>query len=311
MGGRWEGVRWLGWFSRSGQATVLVGLAMLGLAVVCYLVLRAPREPVYQGKTLSVWLETYNPASGPGRGSPAWKAADEALRHIGTNAIPCLLRKLRARDSGLKLRLVAWAQRQHFIKIHFVPAAARNIEASRAFIVLGSTAKAALPDLIKAYQETQSVEAWSAIEDALAWIGPEARPALPLLLRAATNANSRVRANALWALGEIHAQPEACVPALLRGLNDGDAWVQTSAAHALGMFGPAASAAIPALAQFAQLSPLSSRLFGTSAARPVFIEVNIEARRALGKIAPSAGSGTNANGSIWDSSGPGLLQFSP
>jgi len=113
----WEDVRLLGWFSRSQQAVLLVGLAMLLLGLVCYLVFRLPREPVYQGKALSVWLQTYNSASGPGRGSPAWKETDDALRHIGTNAIPLLLRMLRARDSGLKLRLVAWAQKQHFIKI--------------------------------------------------------------------------------------------------------------------------------------------------------------------------------------------------
>jgi len=306
MGSNWEDVRLPGWFSRSRQAALLVGLAMLLLGLVCYLVFRLPHEPVYQGKALSVWLQTYNSASGPGRGSPAWKETDDALGHIGTNAIPLLLRMLRARDSGLKLRLVAWAQKQQFIKIHFVPAAARNIEASRAFIDLGNTAKGAIPDLIKAYEETQSVDAWSAIEDAFAWIGPDARPALPLLLRATTNSNNRVRANALWALGEIHAEPDSCVPALLRGLNGGDAWVQTSAAHALGMFGPDASAAIPALAQFAQLSQLS----GTSTSRSSVIQVHFEALRALRKIDPGAGSGTNRNGSACETSGPASLLFS-
>ena len=302
MGSNWEDVRLLGWFSRSWQAALLVGLAMLLLGLVCYRVFRLP-EPVYQGKALGVWLQTYDPASGPGRGSPAWKQTDDALRHIGTNAIPLLLRMLRARDSGLKLTLVAWAQKQPFIKIHFVPAATRNIEASRAFIVLGNTAKAAVPDLIKACEDTRSVDAWSAIEDAFAWIGPDARPALPLLLRGATNSNNRVRANALWALGEIHAEPDSCVPALLRGLNDSDAWVETSAAHALGMFGPDASAAIPALAQFSQLS-------GTSTLPSSLMQVRFEALRALSKIAPGAGSGTNANGSAWETSGPASTLFS-
>lgn len=244
------------------------------------------------------------PTSPSGRGSPAWKATDDALRHIGTNATPFLLKNLRARDYNLKLTLVAWAQKQHLIKIHFVPAAVRNIEASRAFIVLGNTAKDAIPDLIKAYDETQSVEARSAIEDAFAWIGPDARPALPLLLRAATNSNNRVRASALWALGEIHAEPNFCVPALLQGLNDRDSWVQTSAAHALGMFGPDASAAIPALAQFAQLSRSSGSSMSFS-----FSQVHLEARGALRKIGPGAASSTNANSTPWETSDPASLLF--
>ena len=39
----------------------------------------------------------------------------ERLRHIGTNAIPTLLRRLRAKDSPLTLRLVALAQKQHLL----------------------------------------------------------------------------------------------------------------------------------------------------------------------------------------------------
>jgi hypothetical protein len=303
MSGSWNGVRLFGFFLRLRQLAILVALAILG--VVSYHLFRVPREPVYQGKPLSAWLQTYNPASPSNRGSPAWKATDDALSHIGTNAIPFLLKSLRARDSSLKLRLVAWAQKQHLIKIHFVPAAERNIQASRAFIVLGNTAKDATPDLIKAYEETEGVEARSAIEDVFAWVGPDARPALPLLLRAATNSNNRVRANALWALGEIRAEPNSCVPALLQGLNDPDPWVQTSAAHALGMFGPDASAAIPALAQFAQPSGFSR----THASFTSTAQVDIEARRALRKIAPGSASSTNGNPSAWDTSDPASLLF--
>jgi HEAT repeat protein len=141
--------------------------------------------------------------------------------------------------------------------------------------------------------------------DAFAWIGPDARPALPLLLRAATNSNKRVRANALWALGEIQAEPNSCVPALLQGLNDPDAWVQTSAAHALGMFGPDASVALPALAQSAQLS----RFSGTSMSRSSFAQVHIEALRALRKIDPSAASSTNGNFSARETSDPASQMF--
>src|SRR5579872_4898885 len=72
------------------------------------------REPVYQGKPLSVWLEGYE------RGGWARQNADEAVRQAGTNAIPTLLRMLQEKDSPMMLKLVALARRQHFIKIKYI-----------------------------------------------------------------------------------------------------------------------------------------------------------------------------------------------
>ena len=56
------------------------------------------REPVYQGKPLSVWLQRYN-THGSFIGLRPEPMADEAVRQIGTNAIPTLLHMLRAHDS--------------------------------------------------------------------------------------------------------------------------------------------------------------------------------------------------------------------
>jgi hypothetical protein len=104
-------------------------ITLLALALMGGLVWLAlpPREPVYQGKTLSEWLE-------PGLNAPG---TEEAIRHIGTNGIPTLLRMLRAHDSKLKLQLVELAQKQHLVKSHFIPASDRNYEAAGAFDVLG------------------------------------------------------------------------------------------------------------------------------------------------------------------------------
>jgi len=170
------------------------------------------------------------------------------------------------------------------MKIHFVPATVRNIEASRAFIVLGDAARDAVPDLMKIYNERNSIESQSAIEDALSWIGPAAKPALPLLLRAATNANNGARANALWALGEIHAEPQLCVPELIRALRDSDGWARTSAAHALGMFGIDAQSAVPALMELTNFDKVFK-------AFPMMgDQVLLEAHNALRKINSRADS---------------------
>jgi HEAT repeat protein len=189
---------------------------------------------------------------------------------------------LRETDSNLKLRLVALAQRQRIIKIHFVPAATRNTEASRAFIVLGDTAKDAVPDLMQVYNENNSIESQSAIEDALSWIGPAAKLALPLLLQAATNANNQVRANALWALGDIHAEPQLCVPVLIHALGDSDDRARLSAAHALGMFGADAQSAVPALTELAK--PPKTRAHRSATQGFWGTQEHVEAYRALHKI---------------------------
>ena len=65
----------------------------------------AEREPVYRGKPLSVWLQRYI-QGGSYIGFWPEPEADEAIRQIGTNAIPTLLLMLREHDSKLKLALL-------------------------------------------------------------------------------------------------------------------------------------------------------------------------------------------------------------
>ena len=67
------------------------------------------REPVYRGKTLSAWLDAYPYSIGIGDGFGGHRAedqADEAVRQIGTNALPTLLQRLGACDSTLKVKIM-------------------------------------------------------------------------------------------------------------------------------------------------------------------------------------------------------------
>jgi hypothetical protein len=69
---------------------VLAILIVAMVGGVVWQVLRQ-REPVYQGKPLSVWLEGYTSRSARLRGV---QKAKEAVRHAGTNALPMLLAML-------------------------------------------------------------------------------------------------------------------------------------------------------------------------------------------------------------------------
>lgn len=85
----------------------------------------------------------------------------------------------------------------------------------------------------------------------LSWFGPDAREAIPALIRLSNHKVDDVRALAIRALGHIAVSDpeEEVVPVLLRALADEDLYVRRSAAYALGKLGPKAMAAVPALIQ--------------------------------------------------------------
>jgi HEAT repeat protein len=200
-----------------------------------------PNEPFYNGKPLSVWLDIYG-LSGtyePGR--------DEALRHIGTNAIPTLLQMLRAKDSPLKTKCIQFLNSQHLVRIKILPASLKNNEAFFAFAVLRADAKNAVPDLTQIYDEKISLESQISTAVSIGAIGPDAKSAIPSLLRGLTSTNERVRYSAIFALGEIHGEPETVVPELVKFLHDSNPSVSKSAVEALGKYGTNAELAVPDL----------------------------------------------------------------
>src|ERR1035437_3819229 len=155
------------------------------------------REPVYQGKRLSVWLNAYELYGMTG--VETWQVrveqqeADEAVCRIGTNALPTLLRMLRAKDSALKAKLMDLALKQHFIHINYIPADELNYRACSAFGVLRAKAQSAAPALIRLYEQNISPASQFYVSRALIAIGPDAtRTAIPAFLRGAA---TRLAAN--------------------------------------------------------------------------------------------------------------------
>jgi HEAT repeat protein len=227
-----------------------VALVIALLAVMAWLVVHPHEtEPVYQGRRLSEWLQGYSGISIGTNANPAQaqQEAMAAVRAEGTNALPLLLKMLRAHDSNLKLRLIALARKQHVVAIPFTPATNLNLQAGLAFGALGPAAKETVPALTEIYAQQISTTSLTATSEALGFIGPPASQAVPALLRGTTNAEYTVRANAIWALGQIHAEPELVVPALVKSLRDPYVVVRQQTLSALIAYGPAAKLAVPAL----------------------------------------------------------------
>jgi hypothetical protein len=223
----------------------LTAVALLG--VLAWVMLGAPSsppEPVYKGKPLSYWLRGYG---FPSTNGPSRYDADGAISAVGTNAIPTLLRMLCERDVSLKSKFLNWAVRYSFFRAHYHGSVEINFEAMSGFGALGPQAAGAISDLIQIMDKNSPPETRSFSANILGGMGPEAAAAVPSLLRAATNADTLVRNSAIWALGEIRADPDAVVPVLVKALHDPFPPVRQWAASGLGNFGPVAKSAVPVM----------------------------------------------------------------
>jgi hypothetical protein len=233
--------------------------SLLGVAVIGLLILLAhpnDTEPVYLGKPLGVWIADSHATNNP----QSRDAAFVAVRAMGTHAIPSLLRVLRAQDSPFKLMLVALAQKQHIIPIHYSQPSLNYDLATVALFELGPKAKSAVPELLRIYEENPSPKIRYDIPGVLGSIGPDAKAAIPLLLRNAASTSPVVRDCAVEALGGIHAEPDLVVPVLVKALQDPAPTIQRKAIAALGKYGPQAKGAFPALLELYNRSEVERRI---------------------------------------------------
>jgi len=189
----------------------------LGLFIVLGLVIAVsaaffalrPREPVYQGKRLSKWLEDFNRV---GRGQIN-QAAENAIREIGTNALSFLVTDLCTLNSPYQLTLMRWYNRWSPIKFRFRPFEDRRGPALMAFYVLGNAgklgpaAKPFIPTLGNLLDSQPDKAAF-----ALLYSGTES---IPYLTRALSHTNWVVRTWAAVALAKLNLEVEK------RGLNHG------------------------------------------------------------------------------------------
>lgn len=227
---------------------------LLFVAVVGVVAWKTARqaEPVYEGRLLTSWLEGHvaSSAANPPYNSPGWLKADEALRRIGTNAVPTLLRMIRAKSPAKPmLDLLDLARKQSVIPIRYRHAFLLNNEAEFAFRTLGTNAAGAVSDLIEIYEGNVSPYSQMSAALALGDIGPAAKAAIPILLKNFTHTNDDVRFYAVSAIYHIGGDADVVVPALRSVLKDTRIHVRWNAIVALSNFGRRASSAIPDLLQ--------------------------------------------------------------
>jgi hypothetical protein len=223
---------------RKGRRVLLI---VGGLAAACLLVVvlsPSEKEPEYHGKKLSKWvLALDDPRPSDEAADPA--GASEAIRALGTNAIPLLVKWIAYDPSDYRVnfsKLLAGLRfdpRQRSLR----RLEGRTANSVTAFRCLGSVGVPAIPQLYFIMINGPSISATTRARDSLAFIG---EPAVPFLLTALTNNQYQLRSQipgtfAFMGMQGIDVRP--AIPILISLLKDADQLTSESCAGALAQLG--------------------------------------------------------------------------
>ena len=211
---------------------IVLVLATVGLLAGILYVRHTQRQTYYQGKPVKSWAKL---------AASRDPSATAALKALGSNAVPDLIKLLRTQDSSihqglrslvpeLPLRLRGLALKR--IELPF--AAEARGEAARSLGIIGPEARAAVPALAQALQDTNHQVCYDAA-NAMARIGKDSVPALTDALRMP---DPNRRHSVIAALAEIGPEAETAVPALIEQLKDPDPNIREAIAYALPRIGP-------------------------------------------------------------------------
>jgi hypothetical protein len=185
------------WLAAAALAT-LIGVGWLLLSSV-------ESEPVYQGKRLSAWLAELEQEMPRSNFSGTNGPAATAIQQIGTNAIPCLRRRLKAADSRLKTTMIAFASRHKWFNIRLTLADDLRRTAALATFCLGPRGSPLLPDIMSQFRSTNYAEAFTATETMgrMGYCNPDTLPALLAALNEPPNASPGFHGRAAFALMQL------------------------------------------------------------------------------------------------------------
>jgi len=237
-------------------------LAVLGMVVwqIWCLQTRATPDPICKGKRMSEWLKDVDPQT-----RKLTASAAEALRQMGTNALPRLLMEASAHGFGPTELLIDLLKKQPVLKFHFESNSDHQSKALRGFYALGEAGAVGLA------QGLTNSNKWIRHGSIGQWEMEKDYPAIlfePLLNRL-KDPDPMVRARAANALGMLGQQPDRVVPVLTGLLHDPDNWVRCMAALGLSLYGDRAKSAVPVLLNCLTNCGSDFRFFGTNALKAI------------------------------------------
>jgi hypothetical protein len=244
---------------------MFAGVALVVLVGIGIYMVATPREPEYQGRKLSEWVE--QTCMFTGNQLIEDPVALEAIRQIGPESIPFLLEGLKYEQAKPKSVFRTLLQR-------FVPQIGKphNDQWNYAdkvtwgFKALSTNANGAVPALATFLNNSGLTLSGARAAISLVYIGPAG---FPVLHAALTNSNPTVRAAAIRGVGYLGSNAPSFLPELVRAINDAAPEVRLAAVFALGKLQLQLEPAqvVPALisAPFIQETQRANVNFGTNA----------------------------------------------
>jgi HEAT repeat protein len=220
-----------------GRLLRLAGLVLFA-AVVATLCLSVLLGPFHEGHRLSYWVRELNCDD-----TARSEIAAQALRRIGTNALPSLVAMIGQRESPMTELPREFSTELSEMGLPVPRPSETQVNAVNAFRVLGPGARPAIPALLQLANQETSV--WAAAL-ALIHIGPEGPR---VLYQALTNESRMVRLEILTQVDPVNIPARTAASTLVRCLADVDPEVRTMAAIQLGRLGRLPEVGVPALAK--------------------------------------------------------------
>jgi hypothetical protein len=208
---------------------ILLLLAGLVLALGAYLLLFRESEPTYQSQTLSHWVMALGETQVWG-GDPA---ATQAIRQIGARAVPHLLKWTEYETPGWRKTVDAFCRGRpglEWIQDADVQRRRRAAAAWSALELLGPEAKEAIPTLIRRLNGP-GADGASRAATVLSYLGPDA---LPPLLAALTNHDPNLRSRSARAIANPGRNASPGLPVMIRFLEGTNASLAAACAYCLG-----------------------------------------------------------------------------
>jgi hypothetical protein len=175
---------------------LIVGVLLLGGLELQPVLKSRNREPRYQGRTLTQWLQDYSDALGlPAKDKQAAARLDasiDAVRAIGPNALPFLLKNMAAKDSALERHLKSLVGWQSLVQFHFTDHQQERYLAWHGFEILGHGATGAVSKLAGMLKSPDADVRYSALI-CLDHIQPRLKLIQPVLVQTLKDPHLQVR----------------------------------------------------------------------------------------------------------------------
>jgi hypothetical protein len=229
------------------KKVTIVAAGMIVAAVLVVVLWPGEKEPEYQGKKLSEWLDTYDSYFG-GSQFPTlggMEEAAEAVRHIGTNCVPVLLRWYCDEPSSWRTKLREILQkapgRLGRLAAYKEPSPERRFRRHRlaryGFIILGPQASSAIPELKRLERATNSASDSADARLVLSYIQSD-RLAANLAIVVDEQSPPLLRALTVHSIGVVGTNAPGVQSAIVKALQDNNSFVRSCATDEVRRIAP-------------------------------------------------------------------------